>query len=129
MTQRLIKHPYLAIFDGPDTNTSTAVRSRSTVPLQALFLMNNPFVQEQACALARRLIEEKGDRTRRLARAWELAWGRLPSAVEEERAIAYLDRYTADLARTRTPGADREVEAWTSLGRVLLTANEFLYVD
>ena len=42
MTQRLVKHPYLAIFDGPDTNTSTDSRPRSTVPLQALFLMNNP---------------------------------------------------------------------------------------
>ena len=45
MTQRLLKHPYLALFDGPDTNASTDVRTRSTVPLQALYLMNNPFVQ------------------------------------------------------------------------------------
>ena len=55
MTQRLVKHPFLAIFDGPDTNTSTDVRARSTVPLQALYLMNNPFIQEQSAALARRL--------------------------------------------------------------------------
>ena len=51
MTQRLMRHPFLAIFDGPDTNTSTDVRTRSTVPLQALYLMNNPFVQEQAAGL------------------------------------------------------------------------------
>ena len=51
MTQRLVKHPFLAIFDGPDTNASTDVRARSTVPLQALYLMNNPFVQEQSAAL------------------------------------------------------------------------------
>ena len=36
MTQRLVKHPYLAIFDGPDTNVSTEARPSSTVPLQAL---------------------------------------------------------------------------------------------
>ena len=60
MTQRLVKHPYLAIFDGPDTNMSTEGRPRSTVPLQALYLMNNPFVQEQAAGLARRLIGRLG---------------------------------------------------------------------
>ena len=61
MTQRLVKHPYLAIFDGPDTNTSTDVRPHSTVPTQALFLMNNPFVEAQAEAFARRLALEDRD--------------------------------------------------------------------
>src|SRR5262249_34930358 len=56
MTQRLQRHPFLALFDGPDTNTSTDVRTSSTVPLQALFLMNNPFVIEQAEGFARRLL-------------------------------------------------------------------------
>jgi hypothetical protein len=129
MTQRLVKHPFLAIFDGPDTNTSTDVRSRSTVPLQALFLQNNPLVQDQARALARRLMADSADRKCRLVRAWELAWGRPPSAHEEERTWAYLDRYTVELASTGTPTAQWELEAWTSLGRVLLSANPFLYVD
>ena len=79
MTQRLVKHPFLAIFDGPDTNTSTDVRGRSTVPLQALYLMNNPFVQEQAAALARRLLARSSRRSRRPHRVgYELAWGRPP---------------------------------------------------
>jgi hypothetical protein len=129
MTQRLVKHPYLAIFDGPDTNTSTDVRTRSTVPLQALFLMNNPFIEEQAGALARRLSRESPDQTRRLDRAWELAWGRLPSERERTRAVAYLARHAALQADSGVPSAERELEAWKSLGRILLTANEFLYVE
>ena len=56
MTQRLVKHPFMAIFDGPDTNASTDLRPRSTVPLQALYLRNNPFVHEQAAGFADRLI-------------------------------------------------------------------------
>ncbi|MCI0464560.1 MAG: PSD1 and planctomycete cytochrome C domain-containing protein, partial [Gemmataceae bacterium] len=48
MTQRIQRHPFLATFDGPDTNASTAVRTTSTTSLQALFLMNDPFVHEQA---------------------------------------------------------------------------------
>ena len=39
MTQRIQRHPFLALFDGPDTNASTGVRTTSTTPLQALFLM------------------------------------------------------------------------------------------
>ena len=103
MTQRLVKHPYLAIFDGPDTNTSTDVRPRSTVPLQALFLMNNPFVQEQAA----RAGPESRDRNRptatgRLERAWELAWCRPPSPPEHEQAGRYLDRYADEHRRRST---------------------------
>ena len=44
MTQRFARHPYLALFDGPDPNTSTGLRTSSIVPTQALYLLNNPFV-------------------------------------------------------------------------------------
>jgi hypothetical protein len=129
MTQRLVKHPFLAIFDGPDTNTSTDVRPRSTVPLQALYLMNNPFIQEQSTALARRLLCEARDVPRRLERAWELAWGRPPSPQENERAYRYLETYSAAAAAGGISHDRQDLEAWTSLARVLLTANEFLYID
>jgi hypothetical protein len=129
MTQRLLKHPYLAIFDGPDTNTSTEARPRSTVPLQALYLMNNPFVQEQAAGLARRVIGGSGALSERIALAYQLAWSRLPTADERDRAIEFLDRAAAALAAGGTSARDREREAWTSLAKVMLTANEFLYVD
>jgi hypothetical protein len=129
MTQRLVKHPYLAIFDGPDTNTSTDVRALSTVPLQALFLMNNPFVQDQAAALARRLIDRATDPESRLELAWQLAWNRPPSSRELERARRFLRSCAAELAGAGTPADRLEAEAWTSLARIMLTANEFLYVE
>jgi hypothetical protein len=129
MTQRLVKHPYLAIFDGPDTNTSTDVRPHSTVPTQALFLMNNPFVEAQAQAFARRLTVEERDPKLRLDRAWEIAWGRPPVPREIDRAKRYLESYSAALAAVSTPGQKTELDAWTSLARILLTSNEFLYVE
>jgi len=129
MTQRLVKHPYLAIFDGPDTNTSTDVRPRSTVPLQALFLMNNPFVQEQARAVARRVMLESTERSRRLQHAWELAWCRPPTVLEQQRANQYLEEIASRMAAKSDSSTSPEVEAWTSLCRVLLTANEFLYLE
>jgi hypothetical protein len=129
MTQRLVKHPFLAIFDGPDTNTSTDVRPRSTVPLQALYLMNNPFILEQSTALAQRLLCEAREVPGRLELAWELAWGRPPSPRENERACRYLATYSAAAAAGGINNNRQELEAWTSLARILLTANEFLYID
>ncbi len=61
MTQRQFRHPFLGLFDGPDTNTTTDVRSTSTVPLQALFLMNSDFIRDTAGAFARRLCHEAAE--------------------------------------------------------------------
>jgi hypothetical protein len=129
MTQRIQRHPYLALFDGPDTNTSTARRSDSTVPLQALYLMNHPFVREQAEGLARRLLATEKQPAQRIGRAHRWVWGRPPTPVEVSRGLTYLQRYSQELARIGTPPDRVEIEAWTSYARVLLTANEFVYVD
>jgi hypothetical protein len=120
MTQRLIKHPFLAIFDGPDTNSSTDVRGRSTVPLQALYFLNNRFVIENAAGLASRIISASDDPRARIALGYQLAWGRPPDQSELDRALRFVREASAAAA---------EVEAWESLARILLTANEFLYVD
>jgi hypothetical protein len=129
MTQRLVRHPYLAIFDGPDTNSSTEVRTHSTVPLQALYLMNSPVVQEQAAAFAQRLLESDDEAVERITRAYELAWGRSPDACERTRAAEFIRACNVALASTSSPAPAREREAWISLAKVLLTANEFLYVE
>src|SRR6185503_6474030 len=129
MTQRLQRHPYLALFDGPDTNHSTDVRSSSTVPLQALFFMNSAFVREQAEGLARRLIAAAPGPRERVGLAYERAWGRPPQPAETEKALAYIERYGQASSQAGEPDGQAELEAWTSYARVLLTANEFLYVD
>jgi hypothetical protein len=129
MTQRLVKHPFMAIFDGPDTNGSTDLRPHSTVPLQALYLRNNPFVQEQAAGFALRLIASDSDVQARIRRAYELAWGRPPEAVEIDRWVHYLRNCRIALAAAQKSEAAIEREAWTSLAKVMLTSNEFLYID
>ncbi|MSU61660.1 MAG: DUF1553 domain-containing protein [Pedosphaera sp.] len=129
MTQRLQKHPFLALFDGPDTNNSAELRRASTVPQQALFAMNNPFVDEQSRALARRVMRERSTVSDRIRRLHELAWSRSPSRAEARKCEQWLTKATA-LAGTAGDSEDRrENESWTSLARVLLTANEFFYVD
>src|SRR5262249_43330233 len=117
------------LFDGPDTNSSTDVRSRSTVPLQALHLMNSPFVREAAAGLARRLIAASSMAEARITLGYELAWGRPPSRPELGRALRFVHQATEALAAAGTPAETTDREAWASLAKVLLTANEFLYVD
>src|SRR5260221_1284589 len=81
MTQRLQKHPFLALFDGPDTNTTTDKRSSSTVPLQALYWMNSPEVREQAAAFAQRLPGAPVAPHERIALAYQVAESREPATA------------------------------------------------
>ena len=129
MQQRLQRHPYLALFDGPDANTSTESRTTATVPQQALYLLNNSFVREQAAALATRIMKQGSTDTERIREAVLLTWNRRPTPSEERDIANYLHRFVA-LARSEgVSGADAETRAWESEARVLLTANEFIYMD
>jgi len=128
MTQRLARHPYLALFDGPDPNTSTAARTQAIVPSQALYLLNNPFVTEQARGLAERLIASSTDPTARIDLACQLCWSRRPDAAEAQQARDYITAVTAALAETDVHPARLETEAWTSYARVLFASHEFSYI-
>ena len=129
MVPRIQRHPFLGLFDGPDTNASTGLRSVSTVPPQALFLLNSPEMQSNARQLAQRLVQASPDNDARVNLAHELCYSR--PATERECALAaeYLSAGMAALAATDVPEADRELTAWTSYARLLLAANEFFYID
>lgn len=129
MTQRIQRHPYLSLFDGPDANTSTEVRTQATVPLQALYLMNHPFVAEQASAFARRVIASSERDEQRIRMAVAESWCRESTASEIQSAVDYLHRYRNALNQAELSTNQRELEAYISYARVLLTANEFLYVE
>ncbi len=129
MTQRLQRHPYLSLFDGPDTNVSTDVRTSATVPSQALFLMNNPFATEQAEAFARRLIAASQEPGQRIELAGLLCYARRPVEGEVRRAQEYINQVTGALEAAGALPERVELEAWSSYARVLLASNEFVYID
>jgi hypothetical protein len=100
-------------FDCPDAGQIAPRRNRSTTPLQALNLLNSPFVLQQAELFAERLQREAGDDpTAQVRRGFLLAFGRPPS--EDERAAA-----------VRLIGA----HGLTVFCRALLNANEFVFVS
>lgn len=129
MTQRIQKHPFLALFDGPDTNNSTEARRASTVPQQALFAMNSSFLDEQSSALARRIIKEKSTFADRIDHLLGLTWNRAPTRLEAEQFQRWHTEARALAGAAGIEPARCEQEAWTALARVMFMANEFLYVD
>jgi hypothetical protein len=130
MVQRLHPHPYLALFNGPDTSVTTATRDGSTVALQALYLLNNPFVHDQSRRFAGRLLAAEPDEDARLRRAYLEALGREPAADESRRAAEFLSGYRRELAAEAAVPVERHAaESWSALARVLFASNEFLFVD
>lgn len=140
MTQRLQRHPYLSLFDGPDTNSSVEKRTSATVPLQGLYLLNSPELQRLGTSLAARILSAASADADRLTWAYRQTYGRNPTPAELASGLDYLDRVEAELARTTPPHANPAPDtpppadqprtlAWNSLAKLLLTSNEFLYVD
>jgi hypothetical protein len=117
MVQRQRRHPYLALFDGADPNSSTAIRQVTTVPTQALYFLNDPFFHEQATAVSQRMADLPSD-NERIERIFQLLYQRLPTSAEFEQATHFLQQY---------PGSSQE--KWAAYARVLLASNEFLYLD
>ena len=113
---------FLNVFDSPVMELNCPERTRSTVPLQALALMNNEFVVDQARRLAERVLREAGpNEPAQIELAFRLALARRPDD-EERAAIASF------LAKQRGNDDARQT-ALTDFCQTLLGANEFLYVD
>jgi mono/diheme cytochrome c family protein len=129
MTQRNRRHSYLALFDGADTNVSTARRDATTVPTQSLFLMNDPLVHGQSMRFAGRLMMATRNDTARLERAFEAALGRPPAAIERQRSLGFLAAYCKELNAAGGSTAQNEKMAWAAFARTLFARNEFLFVD
>ena len=129
MTQRIQRHPYLGIFDGADPSTSTPVRGASTTPLQALFLLNDPFVHEQSQRLAERLLKGSSDDASRLELAYQLLFSRGAVSEERETALRFLTEVRNQLRSAEVAAEKIDEQAWQSLVRSLLRLNEFVYVD
>jgi hypothetical protein len=129
MQQRLKKHPFFEVFDGADTNMPVDSRPLSTTPLQALYMMNNPFVHQQADAFAVRVGMAFDTLRERLDYAYRLAYGRAPRLAEIKEATAYLQQARRGLAAAQVPLEQLNRAALASYLRVVLSSNEFLYVD
>jgi len=113
------------VFDFANPNMVVGRRSRSVLPTQALYLMNSPFVLEQAERAAARLLEEEADPQRRLHRAFVRFLGRPPVEAERKAAEQFLGRR---LSVGGDSGREAELWAWTLLCQGLFATLDFRFV-
>ena len=129
MQQRIRKQPFLSIFDGADTNATTATRSPSTTPVQALFLMNDKLAHEAADKLAVRVGLAFDEDPKRIDYAYRLCFGRPAAEDEVATGRQYLRGCRERLNSANIPWDQQARAALASYMRVLMSSNEFLYVD
>jgi Protein of unknown function (DUF1553)/Protein of unknown function (DUF1549)/Planctomycete cytochrome C len=111
---RLKLNSMLALFDYPDPNVHSERRSNTTTPSQKLFLLNSPFVVDNAAKFAKRLAEETGGYEPLLQRAYRLLYSREPSLEERKLGVQYL--------------AESEGQSEKYL-HALMIANPMLFID
>ena len=113
-------------FDFASPDATVGQRHTTTTPPQALFLMNSPFVVEQAREFAARPDVAEPDRTRtRIDRMYRLAYGRPPEPDEIALGLRFLKEAAAGPAKA----AATRLSPWEQYAQVLLVANEFAFVD
>lgn len=116
-------HELLAVFDFPDPNLSVGRRNTSTLSTQALYLMNNPFVMQQAEQIARRVNHDyPDDQSARIDALFRIMLGRLPYATEKANAERFLE-----LSQTET--ASEQIEAWTAFCQTMIACIDFRYIQ
>lgn len=115
----------LRLFDFPDANITASTRSETTVPQQQLFVLNSPFVIEQAKAFASRLEKEAGaDIESKVRHAFSLAYGRPVTDAELSLATRYLS-----VADDSTEKDKNSLNRWERYAQAVLGSNEFMYLD
>jgi hypothetical protein len=102
----------MTTLDCPDPANLTPARMQTTTALQALTLSNNDFMLRQAGYMATRIENEAPDTSARIRRAFELCFQRPPTADELHAAQGLV--------------AEQSLFA---LCRMLINANEFVYID
>ncbi len=114
-------------FDFPEPSETKGRREVTTVPTQALFLMNSPFVLEQARYAAEKMLAAglPGE-AQRVTRAYREVLGRPPTADEIRRSLEYVKATReAESAAGESPGP--ELAAWARLYQALFASAEFRY--
>ena len=122
--KRSLQLPILAIHDQADTDSSCPVRYTTTVPTQALGMINGAFTNEQAASAGFPPpgSRESADPAGRIRRAILLTTSRQATEEEVTRDLAFIEEL-------KTSGGMTPKEAWRYYCLVQLNSNEFLYLD
>ena len=116
---------FLQVWDFPNPTFTAEQRFVTIVPLQRLYFMNSSFVYRQADELAKR-VYGAGDDRERIVAAYRILFGRTPQQKEIELGLSFLH------STSNLPGetiSNQPPTAWREYARVLLSSNEFEFID
>jgi len=114
------------LFDFADSTASVGKRNETNIAPQALFMMNSEFINERARSFAKYLLAEVSlNDTARIERAYRVALARDPSPEELSDDLTYIQTYTQRFGA----GPSSSLDAWRSWCHVLISSNEFNYVN
>ena len=109
---RTLPDPFMDVLDCADSSQLTAKRNSSVTPLQALSMLNNPFMVRHSEHLATRVSKEEITIKNQVGILWQLAVGRDPSANESK----LLTEYAA-------------AHGLANACRIVFNSNEFMFVN
>jgi hypothetical protein len=131
--KRGLKYPMFEVYDLPDLNTTCERRAVSTVPTQALTMLNNEFMLIQANHFAQRVWKEAGSSPEEQVKTmYRIAFARQPTPRELDSNVAFLKKQRDHETSGATGTAAEEkaaLAALTDLAHVTLNLNEFVYLQ
>ncbi len=135
--KRGLKYPMFEVLDQPDLNVTCERRNTTTVPTQALTLLNNEFVLLQARYFAERVLQDAGsDPAKQITALYRIALSRGPTQKEMDSYLAFFQKQRDyHVARASSPGAattsagSADLAALTDVAHVVMNANEFVYIN
>lgn len=112
------------VFDFASPDQTNERRPRTTVPQQSLFLMNSPFLLEQATALASRAeVQAAATTEARVQALYRVVFARAASTDEIELAQQFIS------AAEQGMNPAVKLDAWQQYAQLLLLTNEVCFVD
>jgi hypothetical protein len=121
--------PELTPFNLPAGTAVAGKRDITTLPTQALYLLNSPFVIEQSKRLAARLLQSSSDDTGIIRDGYQRTFAREPDENEIRRATEFLRETDASFAAANLSKETRRQTVWASFCQAMLSSNELRYVD
>lgn len=121
--------PMMLAFDVPIPFTTVGRRNVSNVPAQALILMNDPLVVEQAKLWARRILAEPNQsQSERIERMYLEAFARVPTETELTAAKGFFEQQATELKLSQEQSLNNE-PLWADFAHVLFNAKEFIFLQ
>lgn len=114
--------PMFMAFDYPPPISAIGKRGVSSVPAQALTMLNNDLIYDQALKWAKRMIDESDSANERIINAYELAYARQPDDFEIEAILEFIQ------TQKELYDEDKELHAWRDLCHVIFNSTEFIFV-